>query len=42
MGKGYLLITLTIKRCEFLMKARIINMRWNKTKLGPNICVILG
>lgn len=27
MGKGYSLIALTIKRDEFLMKARIINMK---------------
>lgn len=35
-GKGYLFISLTIKRCEFLLKARIINMSLNKTELGQN------
>lgn len=42
MGKGYSLITLTIKRGEFLMKPRIINMKLNKTQFRQNIYVSLG
>lgn len=38
MGKGYSLITLTIKRGEILMKAIIIYMRRNKTKLRQSMC----